>query len=119
MTTVAEVILAGMLAVTPCAPLTPEAGTVEGYSGRETFYNLPMEGVVEIMRAEGYSEEEYPYWVREDGCKMLGDYIMGAAHLPTSPRGTILPTSRGMGIVCDTGAFAEQNRRQIDIAVDW
>ena len=33
-----------------------------------------MSGVVRIMRDMGFSAEDYPYWVRDDGCKMLGSY---------------------------------------------
>lgn len=99
--------------------LTSWLGVFDGPSGKETYYNLPMAGVVEIMRSLGYSEEEWPYWEREDGCKMLGDYIMVAAHLGLRPRGTIVETSLGLGIVADTGAFAEWNNTQLDIAVTW
>lgn len=99
--------------------LTARLGTVQGPSGKETYYNLPMGGVVKIMRDLGYSEEEYPYWVREDGCKMLGDYILCAANLDIRPRGTILETSLGLAIVADTGGFAKENQNQIDIAVNW
>jgi len=94
-------------------------GTCEGPSGHETYYNLNMSGVVSIMRSNGYSEEEYPYWVREDGVKMLGDYVMVAAAFSIRPRGTIVPTSLGEGIVCDTGGFATRNQYQLDIAVNW
>lgn len=94
-------------------------GVVQGPSGKETYYNLPMEGVVRIMRNAGYGAEEYPYWVRDDGCKMLGDYIMVAADHSIRPIGTILPTSRGLGIVCDTGTFIYENPTQLDIAVAW
>lgn len=87
-----------------------------GPSGKETYYNLPMGGVVKIMRAMGNND---PYWVREDGVKMLGDYVMVAAHLPTRPRGSLIMTSLGMGIVCDTGTFALSNHQQLDIAVSW
>lgn len=96
--------------------LTPSAGVNMGPSGKETYYNLPMEGVVSIMRGMGNTDE---YWVRDDGVKMLGDYVMIAAHLPTRPRGSLVPTSLGMGIVCDTGTFALNNHTQIDIAVAW
>ena len=91
-------------------------GTVEGPSGKETYYNLPMQGVVDIMRGMGNNDE---YWVREDGCKMLGDYIMVAADLNIHPRGSLVPTSRGMGIVCDTGEFIYSNPQQLDIATSW
>ena len=99
--------------------LTAWLGTVQGPSGRETYYNLPMSGVISIMRDLGYSEEEYPYWIREDGCKMLGEYIMIVANLQLRPRGTIVETSLGLGLVCDTGGFAHYNEYQIDVAVNW
>lgn len=91
-------------------------GTIMGPAGKETYYNLPMNGVVSIMRRMGNTDE---YWVRSDGCKMLGSYIMVAADLNVHPRGTYVQTSLGMGIVCDTGEFALTNPWQIDIAVDW
>lgn len=96
--------------------LTRSAGVNQGPSGKETYYNLPMQGVISIMRSIGNNDE---YWVREDGVKMLGDYVMVAAHLPTRPRGSLIPTSLGMGIVCDTGTFALSNHTQLDIAVAW
>jgi len=96
--------------------LTPWAGTVEGPSGKETYYNLDMSGVVEIMRSMGNMDE---YWVREDGCKMLGDYIMCAANLDVHPRGSLVESSLGTCIVCDTGGFAYYNPTQLDIAVTW
>ena len=99
--------------------LNVSIGTVEGPSGKETYYNLPMDGVISIMRDLGYSEEEYPYWVRDDGCKMLGDYIMCAANLDVHPRGTLVESSLGTCLVCDTGEFAYSNAMQLDIAVDW
>lgn len=100
--------------------LTKEGG-VNYYNGiKETYYNLDMSYVVELMRYEGYSEEDYPYSVSdENGCKMLGNYIMVAANLDRYPKGTIVETSLGMGIVCDTGEFAISNPNQFDIAVTW
>ena len=96
--------------------LTRSAGTVQGPSGKETYYNLNMSGVVNIMRNLGYSGS---YWVRSDGCKMFGNYIMVAANLKVHPRGSIVQTSLGAGIVCDTGGFASSNPYQIDIATTW
>ena len=89
----------------------------DGY--KETYYNLSMNRIVKIMREKGYSEEEYPYWIREDGVKMLGDYVMVAANLNAHPRGTLVNTSLGMGIVCDTGEAVSSNLMHLDIAVDW
>ena len=87
-----------------------------GPSGKETYYNLNMDGVVSIMRGIGNDDE---YWVRDDGVKMLGDYIMVAANLNIRPRGSLIETSLGTGIVCDTGTFAKRNPTQLDIAVSW
>lgn len=99
--------------------LTPSRGVVWGPTGKETYYNLDMSGVISIMRDMGYSEEEYPYWVRDDGVKMLGDYVMVAANLSVYSRGSLVPCSLGTGIVCDTGGFAVDNPSQLDIATAW
>ena len=99
--------------------LTRSAGTIKGPSGKETYYNLNMSGCVRIMRRLGYSEAKYPYWVRSDGVKMFGDYVMVAASLDIRPKGSLVPTSLGMGIVVDTGGFAKKNKTQLDIAVTW
>lgn len=99
--------------------LTKSRGTIQGPSGKETYYNLNMTGVVSIMRKMGFSESEYPYNVRADGVKCLGSYVMVAAHLGKRPRGSKVQTSLGTGIVCDTGGFASSNPTQIDVATAW
>ena len=99
--------------------LNQTLGTVEGPSGKETFYNMNMNHVVELMRELGYSREEYPFWVRPDGVKMLGDYVMVAADYNIRPKGTILECSLGEAIVVDTGTFAATNPPQLDIAALW
>lgn len=99
--------------------LTQSSGINYGPSGLETYYNLPIDGVVSIMRNAGFSEEEYPYWESPEGYKMLGNYIMVAADLSIRPRGTTIETSLGMGLVCDTGSFIYTNPEQLDIAVNW
>lgn len=99
--------------------LTRSRGSIQGPSGKETYYNLNMNGVVSIMRRMGFSESEYPYNVRADGVKCLGPYVMVAAHLGNRPRGSKVQTSLGTGIVCDTGGFAANNPTQIDIATAW
>lgn len=96
--------------------LSKRRGTIQGPSGKETYYNLNMSGVVSIMRRMGY---DYEYWVRDDGVKMFGNYVMVAANLNIRPRGSLVQTSLGMGIVCDTGTFAKRNPTQIDIATTW
>lgn len=86
---------------------------------RETWYNLDMSVVVQYARQHiaGYADAEY--WIREDGCKMLGPYIMVAADQIVHPYGSLVETSLGTGIVVDTGTFKYSNPYQIDIAVDW
>ncbi len=98
------------------AVLSASAGVVQGPSGKESYYNLDMSGVVSNMKSLGY---DYEYWVREDGAKMYGDYVMVAADLNTRPIGTILETSLGLGIVCDTGSFAATDPTQLDVATNW
>ena len=96
--------------------LTPKLGIVEGPSGKESYYNLNMDGVLKIMRSIGINDK---YWLREDGVKMLGKNIMVAANLETRPRGSLIKTTLGMAIVCDTGDFVKKDPTQIDVAVGW
>lgn len=96
--------------------LSKSAGKIKGPSGNETYYNLNMSGVVNVMRRMGNNDE---YWVRDDGCKMLGDYIMCAANLKVHPRGSLVESSLGTCIVCDTGGFASYDSTRLDIATTW
>lgn len=99
--------------------LNSRMGVCYGPSGKESYYNMRMSGVIRIMRDKGYKASKYPYWVRDDGCKMFGKYIIIAANLHVRPRGTLVKTSLGTGIVCDTGGFARYTRTGIDIATAW
>lgn len=100
--------------------LNKHDGTIRNrWGNKETYYNLPMNGVVKIMRNYGYSQSSYPYWVRADGAKMLGPYIMVAANLKTYHRCTVVNISLGKAIVADTGDFAYQNVYQFDVATSW
>ena len=96
--------------------LTRSRGTITGPSGKETYYNLNMSGCISIMNSRGFDE---PYWVRSDGVKMYGYYVMCAAGLGIRPKGTIVESSNGLAIVVDTGGFAARNPRQLDLAVTW
>lgn len=96
--------------------LSSMAGTVEGPNGKETYYNLDMSVIVSVLQERGFQGE---YWEREDGAKMFGEYIMVAANYEVHPYGSIVETSMGMGIVCDTGGFAAGNPTQLDIATNW
>ena len=91
-------------------------GKVSALGGKETYYNMNMNGVIKIMRSMGNNDQ---YWVSADGAKRLGNYVIVAANLNTHPRGSIVDTSLGKGIVCDTGGFAKKNAEQIDIATSW
>lgn len=98
------------------AKLNSHNGSVQGPSGKETYYNLNMARVIYYMQQLGYFEK---YWVRSDGVKFYGKYIMVAANLKTRPKGTLVETSLGTGIVVDTGTFVNSNPNQIDIATTW
>ena len=99
--------------------ITKERGGYMGPSGRETYYNLKMDNCVAYMRELGFDEVLYPYWIRDDGAKMLGNYVMCAANWKTRPRGTLLDTSLGTAIVVDTGEFVADFPNGVDLAVDW
>lgn len=96
--------------------LTVSSGVNYYGSQKETYYNLDMSGCIDIMRNMGNTDE---YWVRDDGVKMLGSYVMCAANLNVYPRGSLVETSLGTAIVVDTGGFADSDSYQIDIAVTW
>lgn len=101
----------------PTGPhLTKTLGVFNGPSGKETYYNLNMSGVVRILQRSGI--DGY-YWVRSDGVKMWGKHVMCAADLNIRPRGSLVLTSLGTGIVVDTGTFIYSNRCQLDIATSW
>ncbi len=99
--------------------LTKRAGVFNGPSGKETWYDLDMTKVIAAMRKLGYKEEDFPYWVREDGVKMFGNFVMVAACYDLHPKGWAVETSLGTGIVVDTGNFVNTDPYQIDIAVAW
>ena len=100
----------------PKGGLSQSAGVFNGPSGMETYYNLNMSGCVRNMNRRGYY---YDVWVRDDGVKMFGDYIMCAANLGVHPFGSLVECSLGTCIVVDTGGFAAGNPNQLDIAVTW
>lgn len=91
--------------------LTKSGGVFYGPSGKETYYNLNMSRCISIMQGLGY---DYDYWVRDDGVKMFGDYVMIAADTGVYPKGSIIETSMGTAMVvdhCPAGV--------IDVCVDW
>lgn len=96
--------------------ITPQSGTFNFEGHTETYYNLDMSVVVQVAQSRGIAGE---YHVREDGAKMIGDYIMVAACYDVHPYGSLVNTSLGMGIVVDTGGFVAWNPEGIDIATTW
>lgn len=85
---------------------------------KETYYDLPMSGVMAIAARECGAEAYYE--VREDGVKVDAEgYVLVAADLNRYPRCTVVETSLGLGKVYDTGSFALTNAEQFDLATDW
>lgn len=88
--------------------LTPSSGVCWFNNHKETYYNLDMSGVVANAKNMGI---EGDYWVRGDGVKMYGSYVIVAAQMD---KGTIIETSLGTGIVldwCQAGT--------VDLATSW
>ena len=97
--------------------LSASAGRItNSYGNSETYYNLPENVVVANANAQGISGS---YWVREDGVKMFGDYVIVAANRSLYPYGSTMNTSLGTGVSLDTGTFTYSNPNQLDIAVNW
>jgi len=80
---------------------------------QETYYDLPMSGVMGFCGQSSYT-------IRDDGVKVDPDgYILVAAALDRYPRCSVVETSLGLGKVYDTGTFAASNPEQFDLATDW
>lgn len=90
--------------------LTKSKWTIKWPTGKETRYNQNMDNVIKKMHK--YPKyKNWKYWVRKDGVKMFGpkipkpSYVIVAANFKVFPRGTLVDTSLGKGIVCDTGGM--------------
>lgn len=95
--------------------LTARAGVFTNEQGiKETYYNLNMSKVV--SRADEALGMTGLYWVREDGVKMYGPWVIVAAH-PSVTRYSMVQTSLGDGIVLDVHTTGDKNL--YDIAVTW
>lgn len=94
----------------PSGVLSAYSG-VNSYNGyTEKYYNLNMSGVVNNAQAAGIQGN---YWVRDDGVKMYGDYVIVASQHHN--KGEVIDTSLGTGIVldyCETPGV-------VDIATTW
>ena len=91
--------------------ISPNNLKVDGPSGIETCFNENIEEILDNMWNNGFIGE---YWIREDGVKMFGKYIICKANPNNKSLGTIIPTTIGIAIVCDVNT--EEN---VCIAVTW
>ena len=102
----------------PKNPLTKGKGAQiftdsKGVAHRETYYDLPMNIVINACGGGGYT-------VRADGAKVDKDgYILVAANYGNYPRCSVVETSMGPGKVYDTGGFAVRHPHGFDLATDW
>lgn len=102
----------------PSNPLTKSKGAAyftdsRGISHRETYYDLPMNVVINSCGGGSYT-------IRGDGAKIDRDgYILVAANYGNYPRCSVVETSMGLGKVYDTGGFALRHPHGFDLATDW
>ena len=113
-----EVPVYDQVAITPPTVdcLTPAGGVYWFGEQRETWYNMDVSNICDMAEANGIPGY---YWIRDDGCRMWGDYIIVACNRAVHPYGTLVETSLGTGISLDTGGFAETWPYGVDIAVTW
>lgn len=113
------VLLMLMFSVPVQAGTLTKKGGVNYYKGtKETYYNLDMTRI--YAKADANFGTWHKKWTRSDGVKMYGPYVVLAVPFDVYPYGTTdIPTSLGLGIALDTGAFAENNKNAVDIAVNW
>jgi len=93
--------------------LTAGLGKIEYQGHTETWYNLPINNVVRRAQNMGIPCE---YWVRDDGVKCFGPWVIVAAH-PSKVRYSMVQTSLGEGIILDVHEKPDEDL--IDIAVAW
>ena len=89
-----------------------------GPNGLESYYCLDVDTYVSNMRASGFSEEEYPYWIDEAGFQKLGQYIMCAANHELYPLGTLINGEFGTYVVVDYWG-GEHDPNYVEIYTDW
>ena len=95
--------------------LTAKIGTIN-YAGHvETWYNLKMNKVVE--RADNFYGLSDVYGVREDGVKTYNGFVIVAAD-KSVPYGTVVETSRGIGLVLDYHTI-KNGENTFDLATSW
>ena len=102
-----------ILSICLMAILAAKAGRITFNGHTETWYDLPMTKVVQQAQQVGIPCE---YWVRDDGVKMFGPWVIVAAH-SSKIRYSRIQTSLGEGIILDTHEMPETEL--YDIATDW
>ena len=93
--------------------LTAALGRITYNGHTETWYDLPMNKVIQRSQDAGIPCE---YWIRDDGVKMFGQWVIVAAH-PKVTRYTLVETSLGQGIVLDRHTSGQEDL--YDIATVW
>lgn len=93
--------------------LTAALGRITYGNHTESWYDLPMNRVVTNAQEAGIPCE---YWVRDDGVKMFGEWVIVASH-PSVPRYSLVETSLGTGIILDRHSV--DNVNLYDIATVW
>lgn len=93
--------------------LTTSLGRIQYGAHTETWYDLPMDRVIQRAQDVGIPAE---YWVRDDGVKMFGPWVIVAAH-PSKIRYSRIQTSLGEGIILDYHTCPDTEL--YDIATDW
>ena len=91
----------------------------QGPNGLESYCQMDPNEFVQNLRDIGMDEEHYPVWVRYDGMKMFGPYVICAANLEEHPIGSIVQGKFGEYIVVAATAEAQQIPEILKIAVDW
>lgn len=94
--------------------LTASLGRISYAGHTETWYNLPMDNV--IQRTDEKLGITDRYWIRPDGVRMYAQWVIVAAD-PSVTRYTLVETSLGTGIVLDTQTTGEKDL--YDIATVW
>lgn len=93
--------------------LTAKAGRIAYGDHIETWYNLDMSKIIE--RSDKMIGLSDLYWIRDDGVKMYGPWVIVAAH-QSKIRYSRVQTSLGEGIILDTHTTSPD---VYDIATTW
>jgi len=102
-----------VLTILTAVVLTAALGRITYNGHTETWYDLPMENVIQRSQDAGIPCE---YWVDDRGVKMFGQWVIVAAH-PKVTRYSLVETSLGQGIVLDRHTCQDVNL--YDIATTW